>query len=214
MIVLRNLKTLQMLLWWANNAKDIATHVSMIVGLPNSSEEQAWKDKEWLASSGISWYTWNPLYFTDVTRTIHTSDFSHNYRNYGYEIMTKNEIQNILAEEDKKREKSPSSKFFDYNLKTKRHRMTYWKHNKNGMNFFKAAVLCDRLNTASKTRRLGGYHVFTHASLGYDINDVMKWGYYDVQPHVPEEKIKSKTQKLIADYIGKKLKHNYKNIDI
>jgi hypothetical protein len=195
------------LAWWVQEAKEIATQVGMIMGLPHANEEQAWKDNDWLAKSGINWWSWHALWFTDTTKTIHTSDFSYNFRDYGYELMTDQEIETAINKQNLNQD--PSYKLFHYNTKSSRQKMAYWKHKGNKMDFFSAADLCNSLNAASQTRRLGGFHVFTHASLGYDINDVMNWGYYDVKPSVPEQDIKQKTQTLIAKYIKNKINFQY-----
>ena len=194
------------LLWWAQDSSQIATHVGMIYGLPNSDPETAWRDNEWLAKSGINWWSWSALWFTDTTKTIHTSDFSHHYRDYGYELMTDAEVQQWLERQEPGPE---NSKFFQYNTKSYRQKMAYWKHERNGSNFFHAAQICNQLNDNSRDRRLGGFHVFTHASLGYDINDVMTWGYHHVEPPVPQQEIKSRCDYLIQDYIQKKLTFDY-----
>jgi radical SAM superfamily enzyme YgiQ (UPF0313 family) len=197
------------LMWWAQEAKDIATHVAMIMGLPGATEDQAWKDHEWLEQSGINWWSWNALYFTDVTKTIHTSDFSHNYKQYGYELMSDQEIQDTIQELNTKNQ-DLSNRLFHYNTKIMRQKMSYWKHAGNGMNFFTSADLCNRLNAAATSRRLGGFHVMTHSSLGFDIDDVMKWGYYNAEPHVPEKELETRTNQLIQHYIKQKLSYNYK----
>lgn len=195
------------LLWWVQEAKEIATHIGMIMGLPNANEDTAWKDNEWLEKSGINWWSWNALWFTDTSKTIHTSDFSHNFRSYGYDIMTDAEIEKVL--ESQKIDQDPSYKLFHYNTKTFRQKMAFWKHQGNGMNFFTAADLSNRLNAASRSRKLGGFHVFTHSSLGYDINETMTWGYYDIHPHVPEKEIKLRADYFISQYINKKLSYGY-----
>jgi len=195
------------LLWWAQEAADIATHVGMIFGLPNCDEETARRDNEWLATSGINWWSWSALWITDTTKTIHTSEFSHDYKKYGYELMSDSEID--FALEQQRIKQGAMDNFFHYNTKSFRQKMTYWKHQQNGQNFFTAADLCNELNANSRTRRLGGFHVFTRAGLGYDINEVMKWGYFDVDPPVPQADMKMRTNQLIQDYIQKKLDFEY-----
>lgn len=191
------------LLWWAQEASDIATHVAMIFGLPNCDEDAARRENEWLSRSGINWWSWTALWITDTAKTIHTSEFSHDYKKYGYELMSDDEIDMVLEQQRNKH--GFMDRFFHYNTKAFRQKMVYWKHQKNGQNFFTAADLCNQLNGDSRTRRLGGFHVFTRAGLGYDINEVMKWGYFDVVPPVPQADMKIRTNQLIADYIQKKL---------
>lgn len=201
------------LLWWADEAKDIASQVGLIMGFPNANEAEAWETNEWLSKSGINWWNWQALWFTDVKKTIHTSDFSYNYKTYGYEVMTDNEVNQAL--EDEKRDKSSSlNNLFTYNTKSYRQKMMFWKHNGNGMNFFKAASLCNNLNAASKTRKIGGFTALINASLGFDLSEIVTWGYYDVKPHVPKEEICFRTKSFIDEYIQKKISWNYQGKNI
>jgi hypothetical protein len=191
------------LLWWADEARDISTQVTMIAGLPNCNVDQLWQDKEWFEKSGLAWWSWSPLWFTDVTKTIHTSEFSYKYQEFGYEIMSDQEINDYIDRESK------DNLIFQYNTKHNRQKMAFWKHQGNGLNFFTAGDLSNQLNSSSRTRRMGGFHIFSHASLGYSIDEVATWGYYDVKPHVPEQEMKERTQLLINQYIQNKILHDY-----
>lgn len=193
----------QGLLWWAESAPDIATHVSMIAGLPHCTEQDLWAANTWLEQSGLHWWSWNALWFTDVNKTIHTSEFSRTYQDHGYEIMTEDEVRQATQD------LPPAAPWYQYNTKTYRQKMIFWKHQANGMNFFRAAALCDAMNSASRSRRLGGFHVFQHASLDYDIDTVSQWGYHDVVPAVPQQEIEQRAQHLIAKYKRSKLGYDY-----
>lgn len=196
------------LLWWTQEAEEIATYVSMIIGLPNTTEEQAWRDNEWLSKSGINWWAWGTLYFADTAKNLYTSDFSHNYQKYGYELMAGEELQRAIDEHNS-RNIDPVYRLYSYNTITFRQRMTFWKHTGNGLNFFKATELANKLNLASTTRKLAAFHIMMYASLGYKIDDIMTWGYYDVKPHVPEEDSKQRTKFFIDEYIKNKINYDY-----
>lgn len=187
------------LLWWAQEAKNIATQVSMIAGLPNSTQEQAWEDNEWLAKSGINWWSWSALWFTDVNKTIHTSDFSHNYRDYGYEVMTDEEVEAALRKQN-------NDESVHYNTKTYRQKMVYWKHPGNNMDFFKAADLCDKLNNTHLPKKLGGFHLLTYASSGIDVDYLLTW---QKPLKYLQYESKRRTMQGIQKYIENKLNYDY-----
>ena len=194
------------LLKWTEEMPEVQLQCGHIVGLPLDNEETQWQTVEWYEKSKIPRWNFNPLYINNLDKVVHTSEFSKNYKLYGFEQMTENEIQNELnSEKDQSLYKE-----FNHNMQPMhRARIFFWKNNRYNMNYFSATRLTNRLNWKSQTRRIGPWNMFSFAGLGYDMDEMMKWKYHGENDLIPQEEIKKKTNMFIKNYIRKKINYQY-----
>jgi len=196
------------LLWWQESMPEVSTYCSVIVGLP-SDDDDLFQHNEWFMSSGIQSWTWVPLYITDMSKTLHLSEFSKNYRDYDLDIMTDSEIRPFLDLEEKK--EMYNNRHQTYASRALRQKMIFWKNVKTGENYFTAVQLAQQLNDQAKTRRVSPWLAFDWASIGYKLEEIRKWGWHQVVPHVPTHEIDEKIQKHIEIYKNKKINFDYQS---
>lgn len=194
------------LLWWKEQMPDVSTHCSMIVGLPQDQSDY-YETVEWFARSKIEYWGFTPLYITNLDKTIHTSEFSRNYSKYGLEPMSQDEIDREIEID-----LASGINQLTYNNfinQSYRRKVVFWRDINTGKNYFQAARLAVDLNALSKTRRVSPWNIFDWVSLGYSVDEMIHWGWHDVDPHVPEQEILSRTEKHVHSYKSKKLGFDY-----
>jgi len=196
------------LMWWQESMPEVSTYCSVIVGLPDDDDD-LFQHNEWFVNSGIQSWTWVPLYITDMSKTLHLSEFSKNYKKYGLDVMTDSEINYYHDQEEKTG--ISKNRHQTYASRALRQKMILWKNIKTGENYFTAVQLAQQLNDQAKSRRVSPWLAFDWASLGYSLEVIRKWGWHQVVPHVPMQEINEKIQKHIENYINKKIDFDYRS---
>ena len=194
------------LLWWNSITPGITTHCSMIVGLPEDDDDQ-WENLKWYHNSGIESYAFNPLYLTNLEKTVHTSEFSRNYEKYGLVKMTEEECQEELKIDD-----FSSRPWVAHQYKGLTSKLIFWKNTKTGDNYFRASRLAAEIIGSSKHRKVNCWLQFEYATLGYEIDECRDWGWYDVKPHVPEQELAQRAEILVNNYKKSKINYNYDSL--
>lgn len=200
------IKIKENLLRWAENMPEVQTQCGHIAGLPLDDEETQWQTLEWYKKNKIQKWNWNPLYIVNTEKNIHASEFSKNFKKYKLEIMSENEVNTEINNHE---QFSHMKSWSFYINSTHINKIIFWKNQDNSMNYFKATRLANNLNLASKTRLIGPWLMFMYSGLGYCFDDMQKWGYFDVDPHVPEIDIEHKTKQFVNGYIKQKLGYKY-----
>lgn len=194
------------LLWWTETMPEVSTFCSIIVGLPEDNDD-LFEHNKWFMNTNVQSWTWVPLYITDLNKTIHSSEFSKNYKNYGLDYMSDSEIRQYLNKEEDSN--FYSKNYQTYANKSLRQKMIFWKNLKTGMNYFTAVDLAQKLNDQATSRRVPPWLAFDWTSLGYSLDEMRNWGWHDVIPHVPESEIDQKVEHHISSYKTSKINFNY-----
>jgi hypothetical protein len=194
------------LLWWRDQTPGTITSTSLITGLPQDHTDH-FETADWfIKNRAVNYWTWQPLWLNNMTSSLHSSEFSRNYRMYGLAPMTDDEIQ---AEIQVDLDQGQPPPYQMGNHKGYQNKMTHWKNTRTGDNWFRAMRLAVRLNRYSHSRNISPWNAFDWASLGYTIDEMGHWGWYDVVPHVPEADIKSRINSRIDQYKQLKLAYDY-----
>lgn len=196
------------LLWWKEQMPTVTTNCSMIVGLPGDTSDYH-AENSWFANSGVEYWYWQPLYVTKEEQSLHTSEFSREYRKYGLEIMTPAEVSAEVRKLWKleymyKNKQHPYTyrPFIEENFRAK---VGYWKNPSTGENYFTALKLSCELNQSANNQRVSAWTMFDYVSLGYDLEQVKTW---TKQP--PIQEMRSRADSRVADYKANKLAFDYK----
>jgi radical SAM superfamily enzyme YgiQ (UPF0313 family) len=205
-------KIKQGLIWFNQQMPEVSIHCTLIVGLPGETFESCEQTQQWFASSGIE-CCWNfsPLYITSADKTIHTSDFSKNYTDYGLEWMTPEEIQKEL-EIEKTDPAVIHSKRFTHSLNDNfRKKIIFWKNSKTGENYFTAIRQALKLNMLSRKRKASSWALAEWGALGYRMQEMQTWGYDDYEIQPPWDEIEKKSKEFVNNYKLKKISFDYDN---
>jgi hypothetical protein len=203
------------LLWFRAQAPEINMQCSHILGLPEDTDDP-WDSLAWYHTSGIDFPYFNPLYLTDVNQVINTSQFSRNYRHYGFELMTEDEIraeyeQGIADPRDHMHIRNAI--FLVHNNRNELQKLLYWKNVRTGDNYFKASRTSMRIQEAAVERKIMSWTLFEYMTLGYPIEQCRTWNAHQSGANpLPEQELVDRSQRFIADYKQKKLQHDYHKI--
>ena len=207
----------QGLIWWKSLMPQVTTHCSMIVGLPGDTDDYQ-QHADWFSKNQIDSWLWAPLYITDLSKTMHASEFSRTFKEHGYVAMTEEEINQEIEIERQLQVTTPdhTKAYQTYLIKTFREKLVFWKNPATGDNYFKATRLATKLNAQGQTRR--PWMEFDWCSMGYSIDEIQSWG--RSIPRVSEQVLEQqandlvnayKTNKINFDYQGYYLTHSNKN---
>ena len=194
------------LLWWKEQMPGTITSTSFIVGLPYDDSDHYATADWFMSTQAVNYWTWQPLWLNNTSKSLHSSEFSRNYRMYGLAPMTEKEIQDEIAVDLANGQPPP------YQMgahKGYQNKMTLWKNTVTGENWFRAMRLATKLNAYSTSRHISPWNAFDWASLGYTIDEMQHWGWYNVKPHVPENEINQRISDRIARYKQSKLNFDY-----
>jgi hypothetical protein len=194
------------LLWWKLEMPHVITNCSMITGLPYD-DDNLYEHADWFANSGVESWGWQPLYLNDTTKSLHSSEFSLNYRLYGLEPMSDQEIEKEIAIDLEQGFNTVHHQNGSH--KGHKNKMIYWKNTRSNNNWFKAMRLAININTYSKTKRVSPWTAFDWGTLGYTLDEMQTWGWHSVTPHVPEQDITDRCVRHIEKYKKSKLDYNY-----
>ena len=196
------------IMWWKEQMPDVTTNCSMIVGLPQDASDYH-AENAWLVASGVEYWYWQPLYVTKEDQSLHTSEFSKEYRKYGLDIMTPAEVAAEVRslwklEYMHKNKQHPYTyrPFIEENFRSK---VGYWKNTSTGENYFTALKLSCELNQSIVDQRVSAWTMFDYVSLGYNLSDVKTWN-----KHPPMQELRSRANSRIADYKSNKLAFDYR----
>lgn len=200
------------LLWVRERAPNLNIQCGNIVGLPEDTDNH-WESLSWYKESGVDFYYFNPLYLTDSTQVINTSDFSRNYRKYGFEIMSNDEIENELLEKMPTTENvmiARNAVFLVHKNKTLK--VLPWKNSKTGYNYFSASRLAMELTEHSVDRKIQSWTLFEYVSAGFPISLTKNWNsHLSGKNPIPLTEVEQASNLLISEYKQKKLTFDYKD---
>lgn len=204
------------LMWWKEQMPHVATVASMIVGLPGDTSDYH-AENEWFSTSGVDYWYWQPLYITKGDQTIHTSEFTRSYNQYGLELMSEQEVRrelNYLWKLEFKYRAGASKfsyrPFIDDNFRGK---VGYWKNVATGDNYFKSVKISCELNRTAQNRRVSAWTMFDYTSLGYDIEEVRSWGHGESRyPSEPTQQVMAERALVRTnEYKQNKQSYDYAN---
>lgn len=195
------------IIWWKEQMPEVATQCTMILGLPEDNEDYFELNQWFINESNVQFWSWVPLYITDLSKTIHTSEFSRNYAEHGLVYMSDEEIDQALAKEE--RSGIYAQRWQTYTNKSFRSKMIYWRNTKTGKNYFDMIEIAQQLHAQAPMRRISPWLAFDWASLGYSLDEMYHWGWNQIGPQVPTEDIDNGCAEHIARYKQKKLNFDY-----
>lgn len=200
------------LLWLRKRLPHVNIQCGMILGLPEDDNDP-WEDVAWYQRSGIDFYNFNPLYLTDVNRVVNTSEFSRNYRSYGFELMTPSEIQEEVEQglgDPKDFMHNRNGIWLLHKNQAHLEKMLYWKNVKNGNNYFKSSRLSVEIAARATDRHIMSWTLFEYSSLGYSIDECRTWNSHKSGKNpFPEKILEQKANSLIDNYKRSKLEFDY-----
>lgn len=198
------------ILWWKEQMPNVTTNCSMIVGLPGDDSDYH-SENQWLQTSGVEYWYWQPLYITKQEKTIHTSEFSKEFDRYGLSIMSDSEVNAEVRKlwrleylYKNRQHQYTYRPFIDENFRSK---VGYWKDLNNGENYFTALKTSCELNQSVTDQRVSAWTQFDYVSLGYSLNDIKTWISGKSVPPLTE--MKSRSDQRINEYKIKKLTYDY-----
>jgi radical SAM superfamily enzyme YgiQ (UPF0313 family) len=199
------IKLKQGLPWFKKLMPETNVYATMIVGLPEDDPKKFYEYRDFLAASGIEGWGFNPLYLSNPENTIWMNEFGKNYKEYGFEPMTEDEIRVETLKDDPKQ---TLSEFTHYLKKSFLNKSIPWKNIKNGTNYFEMSRLANDLRNTSTTRGMSSWAMFTYIGLGYSIEEIIKWKYHQ-EPFYPKQEIERRAVNFVKYYKQKKINFDY-----
>jgi hypothetical protein len=195
------------LLWWREQMPDVITSTSLIVGLPYDDDDHFATADWYTKHRAVNYWGWQPLWLNNLEKSLHSSEFSLNYRMYGLAPMTQDEIDHEILID---LEAGGQPHYQSGSHPGHKNKITYWKNVSTGDNWFKAMRKAIQLNNYSNQRRVSCWSAFDWAGLGYSLEDIFHWGWHNVVPHVPEKELQQRATKHIEQYKKLKFEFDYK----
>ena len=202
-------KVKQGLIWFKEQMPEVTVHCTMIVGLPGDTLEDSIAAQQWYDQSPVDCWNFSPLAIAKTDKHLHSSEFSKDYEKYGFVPMTEAEIEAELEIERQDPNVAFSARFTQYLNPEFREKIIFWKNKELGMNYLSASREALKLNTSSRRRKISSWSLSAWSALGYSIEEMQTWGYYDHKPNVPTEELLDKANKFVAEYIKDKINFDY-----
>lgn len=185
-----------------SNYPNLHITTSLIIGLPNETYSMVKDNVEWLLDNKIS--NSIPIYPLNIAvdnKINYISPFSKDYKQYGYEILTKDEVNFLLAN---------NQDFIKYSRFIKDGLLNHeypWKNS--FMNFLDAKNYTENLLKSIKNRTtVSGWFGFAQ---GFDIesNNILLNNLFILKENFNWESQIKNTNKFVKNYINNKINANY-----